>query len=94
MFKVGDIVKGKKNFARYIVTGIDTKPGKPVWRGISRNGWTQGGTIFGSENFEDYEVIGHFDLAPMYEALHETFREYYVKKYGEEKYENLDPDLK
>ena len=94
MFQVGDIVRGKNNFSRYIVTGVDSYLGRAYWRGISTNGITQGGTIFGNERFDDYVVIGHFDLEPMYSAISEAFKEDYIARYGEEKWRSLSRDLK
>lgn len=66
-FKVGDIIRYKNNpNVKYIVTAISTLSGKPTWIGLSTEGRTNGGTVEGSWNFDDYELIGRYPIYNMY----------------------------
>lgn len=84
-FQAGDIVRDTRSVARYIVTGIHRySSGKLCWTGIAKNGASQGGSIMGNENFDDYEVIGHFNIRPMYRAIEDAWHKWYFDQYGKE----------
>lgn len=69
-FKIGDIVQYKTNpNLRYIVTAISSISGKSTWLGLSPSGRTNGGTIEGSWNFDDWEVINYYPLEEVYSYI-------------------------
>lgn len=69
-FDIGDIVQYKNNpQVKYIVTSLGSMSGKPTWQGLSSEGHSNGGTIYGSWDFDDFEVIDHYPIKEMYEYI-------------------------
>lgn len=69
-FQIGDIVEYKSNpELRYIVVSLSSISGMPTWLGISEKGKTNGGTIEGSWDFNEYRVIGHYPIEDLFNYI-------------------------
>ena len=69
-FGVGDIIQYKSNpKLRYLVTAVSSINNKPTWIGISITGRMNGGTIEGSWNFDDWDIIDHFPIEEVFNYM-------------------------
>ena len=60
----GDIIARIDNRDdRYVVIGFNECNGRKTWRGINAKGQSQGGTLMGSWNWDEYAKVGHMDLS-------------------------------
>lgn len=94
LFKVGDIIKSKTTFERYVVTAINCYSSGIYFRGINRKGGDQGGSLLGSNHFDEYEVIGHTNLVKqLFDRLEDCYWDDYENRYGKARRDEIEHDI-